>query len=207
MMKVLAITGVLFLVVTASFLAGSCAQSSSDSDDGDCDYLELSPRASSSPAPFCGIVLWQTNSKIETLKASVSLEFSYFYYSDVASDDPAGGYQYDWTVVDNFLQNAKSRGHHGIVRFRDTDPELGIAARSLPDSLWPARVKPTMTKVSKAHPENGLSSPTGQIRRFRNSSFPSMKRLPPGIPTSLPGSVMSKSASACGLNTISTLTT
>ena len=136
MKKVAAIFGILFLVVTAVLLAASCAQSSSDSDDGDGDHLELSPRASSSPAPFCGIVLWQTNPKIETLKASVSLEFSYFYYSDVASDDPAGGYQYDWTVVDNFLQNAKSRGHHGIVRFRDTDPELGTAERSLPESLW-----------------------------------------------------------------------
>ena len=136
MKKVSVIVGLIFLVVTAVLLIASCAQSSSGTGDGDGDPLELSPCASTSPAPFCGIVLWQTNPKIETLKASVSLEFSYFYYSDVASDDPAGGYQYDWTVVDNFLQNAKSRGHHGIVRFRDTDPELGIAARSLPDSLW-----------------------------------------------------------------------
>ena len=205
MIKPTALTGAVLLVVTASFLAGSCTQSSG-SGGGEGDYLELPPRAATSPAPFCGIVLWQTNPDIETFKSAVSLEFSYFYYSDVASDDPAGGYQYDWTVVDNFLQNAKSRGHHGIVRFRDTDPELGIAARSLPDSLWPARVKPTMTKVSKALCENVSSFRTGQIRSFRNSCL-LLRRLPPGIPTSLPGSVMSKSASACGLNTISTLTT
>jgi hypothetical protein len=136
MKKVAAIVGILFLVVTATILAGSCAQSSSDSDDGDGDYLELPPRASSSPAPFCGVVLWQANSEIEAFKASVSLEFSYFYYSDVASDDPAGGYQYNWAVVDAFLASAASRGHHGIVRFRDTDPELGTVERSLPDSLW-----------------------------------------------------------------------
>ena len=135
MIKPTALTGAVLLVVTASFLAGSCTQSSG-SGGGEGDYLELPPRAATSPAPFCGIVLWQTNPDIETFKSAVSLEFSYFYYSDVASDDPAGGYQYDWTVVDNFLASAASRGHHGIVRFRDTDPELGTAARSLPDSLW-----------------------------------------------------------------------
>jgi hypothetical protein len=136
MIKPTALTGAVLLVVTAVLLISSCVQSSSGSGNGDGDPLELTARASSSPAPFCGIVLWQTNPEIETLKEAVSLEFSYFYYSDVASDNPAGGYQYDWTVVDNFLASAASRGHHGIVRFRDTDPELGTTALSLPDSLW-----------------------------------------------------------------------
>jgi len=130
MKKLNVIVGLIFLVVTAGPLAVSCSQSY----DG--EYLELPSRTSSSPSPFCGIVLWQNNSNIETLKDAVSLEFSYFYYADVASDDPAGGYKYDWTVVDTFLASAVSRGHHGIVRFRDTDPNLGNTGRSLPASLW-----------------------------------------------------------------------
>jgi hypothetical protein len=56
MKKIAAIFGILSLVVTASFLAGSCTQSSG-SGDGDGDYLQLPPRASTSPAPFCGIAL------------------------------------------------------------------------------------------------------------------------------------------------------
>ncbi len=88
------------------------------------------------PAPLCGIVLWGSNTEMDRYGSSITLEFSYFYYSDVASDDPAGGYSYDWSVVDEFVDTAKGRGHHAIVRFRDTDPELEPAKKSLPDSLW-----------------------------------------------------------------------
>ncbi|PKL25726.1 MAG: hypothetical protein CVV47_03530 [Spirochaetae bacterium HGW-Spirochaetae-3] len=98
--------------------------------------LLLEPRASPGPAPLCGIVLWGSNPRIEAYKGAVTLEFSYFYYSDVAGDDPAGDYAYDWSAVDAFLSAAKARGHHGIVRFRDTDPELGLGRPSLPASLW-----------------------------------------------------------------------
>lgn len=118
--------------VTAASMCLWLSCSSSDSGDS----LDLSPSLSKGPPPLCGIVLWQTNPMITLYKDSISLEFSYFYYSDVANDDPSGGYRYDWTKVDTFLTQAKGRGHHGIVRFRDTDPELGLVAKSLPDSLW-----------------------------------------------------------------------
>lgn len=88
------------------------------------------------PAPLCGIVLWGSNPGMDRYGSSVTLEFSYFHYSDVASDDAAGGYSYDWSDVDAFIQTAVARGHHAIVRFRDTDPELGSTGRSLPASLW-----------------------------------------------------------------------
>lgn len=91
---------------------------------------------SGTPSPLCGLVLWGSNPDIEAYADAVTLEFSYFYYSDVASDNGSGGYNYDWTELDAFLQAAAGRGHHGIVRFRDTDPELGMVNKSLPASLW-----------------------------------------------------------------------
>jgi hypothetical protein len=114
----------------------SCSSSGSGADGGPGRLITVAPRASASPAPLCGIVLWGSNGDIEEYSSAVRLEFSYFYYSDVASDDGAGGYAYDWTAVDSFLAAARGRGHHGIVRFRDTDPELGTTGRSLPASLW-----------------------------------------------------------------------
>lgn len=108
---------------------------SGSSADGSIE-MPLKGRNGAAPAPLCGIALWQTNPAIDEYEDAIALEFSYFYYSDVASDDPAGGYRYDWSRVDDFLAAAKSRGHHGILRFRDTDPELGTARKSLPDSLW-----------------------------------------------------------------------
>ncbi len=115
------------LIAVCSAVAVSCAGGGSN-DPGE--------SAAGFPAPLCGIVLWGSNPDMEEYASSVTLEFSYFYYSDVADDDGTGGYSYDWSVVDAFVQAAVARGHHAIVRFRDTDPELGSAERSLPESLW-----------------------------------------------------------------------
>lgn len=123
-------------LVCAILSVTTCSSSGSGGDDGPGRLISVSPRASASPVPLCGIVLWGSNGDIDEYSSAVCLEFSYFYYSDVASDNPAGGYTYDWTAVDDFLAAARSRGHHGIVRFRDTDPELGTTGRSLPASLW-----------------------------------------------------------------------
>ncbi len=108
-------------------LIGSCSGGGSY-DPGDTTVGES--------APLCGIVLWGSNPDMDAYGPSVNLEFSYFYYSDVADDDGAGGYSYDWSAVDAFIETAVARGHHAIVRFRDTDPELGSTDRSLPASLW-----------------------------------------------------------------------
>lgn len=117
-----------------ALIAAASLATHSYSDPG--GAIALAPRATPGPAPLCGIVLWGSNPMIDEYKDAVSLEFSYFYYSDVASDDSAGGFAYDWSAVDSFLSAAAARGHHGIVRFRDTDPELGLKRASLPASLW-----------------------------------------------------------------------
>jgi hypothetical protein len=120
---------VLAASVLVTLLYLSCSSSGSGSP------VEISPHVTGGPNPLCGIVLWQTNPSINEYADAVQLEFSYFYYSDVARDNPSGGYSYDWTVIDAFLRDARDRSHHGIIRFRDTDPELGVTRRSLPESL------------------------------------------------------------------------
>jgi hypothetical protein len=90
-------------------------------------------------APMTGIVLWSDNGALDTYSQAIALEFKYFRYDDVATGSAASGYAYDWTPVLSFLSKAASRGHHGIIRFRDTDPFFGSAGMpagpGLPNSL------------------------------------------------------------------------
>ena len=61
--------------------------------------------------PMTGIVLWADNPKAAT--DCIQLEFSYMRYCDVCSRKG----EYDWTVVENLLDDVASRGHQAILRF------------------------------------------------------------------------------------------
>ena len=62
--------------------------------------------------PMTGIVLWTTNSQKDT--KAVSLEYSYMLYNDVCKEKGV----YDWSVVDDLLDDIASRGHQAVIRFR-----------------------------------------------------------------------------------------
>ena len=64
--------------------------------------------------PMTGIVLWNTHSKVNT--SNIQLEYSYMLYNDVCK----GQGVYDWTPMDRLLEQAASRGHQVVVRFRYT---------------------------------------------------------------------------------------
>ena len=64
--------------------------------------------------PMTGIVLWNTHSKVNT--DNIQLEYSYMLYNDVCK----GQGVYDWTPMDRLLEQAASRGHQVVVRFRYT---------------------------------------------------------------------------------------
>ena len=66
--------------------------------------------------PMTGIVLWNTNGRSTTAKDKIQLEFSYMLYSDVCKELGV----YDWTTVDRLLEQAASRGHQAVIRFRYT---------------------------------------------------------------------------------------
>ncbi len=81
--------------------------------------------------PMTGIVLWTTNDKVET--APIQLEYTYLRYDQVVSEKG----MYDWSVVDQTLQEIAERGHQGILRWHDTyvGKPTGVPAsiKALPD--------------------------------------------------------------------------
>lgn len=77
--------------------------------------------------PFTGIVFWTDNgSALNELKDKVQMEFSYMVPSDVVIDSG----MYNWTKVENTLNQAKNRNHQAIIRFRYTYP--GVTKPSVP---------------------------------------------------------------------------
>lgn len=63
--------------------------------------------------PFTGIVLWADNEYSDTYRDAIQLEYSYMKYSDIVKQKGV----YDWTVMENTLNDIASRGHQAIIRF------------------------------------------------------------------------------------------
>ena len=62
--------------------------------------------------PMTGIVLWTDNSSNNT--DAIQLEYSYMLYNSVVKQMDV----YDWTVVENLLNDVASRKHQAVLRFR-----------------------------------------------------------------------------------------
>lgn len=62
--------------------------------------------------PMTGIVVWSDNDKART-RPWVTMEFTYMRYSDVCREKD----KYDWTPVEEFLDEVASRGHQAVIRF------------------------------------------------------------------------------------------
>ena len=82
--------------------------------------------------PMTGIVLWTDNSKSEKEKDKIQLEFSYMLYNQVCKEKDV----YDWTPMDELLEEVAARGHQLVVRFRYTYVGRSCA---VPDYIkeWP----------------------------------------------------------------------
>jgi hypothetical protein len=66
--------------------------------------------------PHTGIVLWSDNENNRT--DAIQLEYSYMSYDAVVQDSGV----YDWSSVDNLLDDVASRRHQAILRFRFVYP-------------------------------------------------------------------------------------
>ena len=66
--------------------------------------------------PMTGIVFWPDNDRIDT--DAIQLEFSYVLYNQVVKDSGV----YDWTSIDNLLDEVSARKHQAILRFRFVYP-------------------------------------------------------------------------------------
>lgn len=62
--------------------------------------------------PMTGIVLWTDNSSTNT--DAIQLEYSYMLYNSVVKQMDV----YDWTVVENLLNDVAGRKHQAVLRFR-----------------------------------------------------------------------------------------
>lgn len=65
--------------------------------------------------PMTGIVLWTTKTH-PILKQELQLEFSYMLYNDICKEKDV----FDWTPMDELLDEVASRGNQLVVRFRYT---------------------------------------------------------------------------------------
>ena len=66
--------------------------------------------------PMTGIVLWTDNERSNSKKEYIQLEFAYMLYNQVCKEQGV----YDWTPMDQLLEDVASRGHQLVVRFRYT---------------------------------------------------------------------------------------
>lgn len=95
--------------------------------------------------PMTGIVLWQTHdiwdgstTEAETMAEAITLEYRYLRFSDVVNKEKG---VYDWTYVDNILDDIASRNHQAILRLyytyiEDIDPHDEVArATSVPQYI------------------------------------------------------------------------
>ncbi len=66
--------------------------------------------------PMAGMVFWPGNKDIET--DAISLEYSYMNFSQIITAKST----YDWTVVDDLLDEMAGRNHQAVLRFRFSYP-------------------------------------------------------------------------------------
>ena len=64
--------------------------------------------------PMTGIVLWTTNEAVET--APIQLEYIYLTYGEVVREKG----KYDWTAVEQVLDEVAARKHQVVLRWHDT---------------------------------------------------------------------------------------
>ena len=115
------------LSVIKFFLAGaaavmavvSCSDNGSGEDSVPEQYADFERVPLSSKIenvqPMTGIVLWTTKTH-PILKQELQLEFSYMLYNDICKEKDV----FDWTPMDELLDEVASRGNQLVVRFRYT---------------------------------------------------------------------------------------
>lgn len=107
---------VLNLIVCFSFVLFSCGKGETQEiEDSEITEPVLNGGGVSeftNVQPMTGIVVWDTNSNADP--TAHSLEFSYMLYDDIVSEKGV----YDWTIIENKLNEIASRNHQAILRFR-----------------------------------------------------------------------------------------
>ena len=68
--------------------------------------------------PMTGLVMWTTHSARQRYADVITLEFQYCLPSRVVTGKVDGKIQYDWSYLENILNDMQSRNHQAVLRFR-----------------------------------------------------------------------------------------
>ena len=85
-------------------------------------------RTVTSVQPMTGLVLWRGHDQMDKYTSAITLEFAYCLPCKVVTGKKDGKVQYDWSYLENILDDIASRNHQAVIRFRYENPgntELG----------------------------------------------------------------------------------
>ena len=68
--------------------------------------------------PMTGLVMWPSHSSINKYKDVTALEYSYCLPCRVVTGKVGDQIQYDWTYLEDILNDITSRNHQAVLRFR-----------------------------------------------------------------------------------------
>ena len=79
-------------------------------------------RTITSVQPMTGLVLWSGHDQMDKYASVITLEFAYCLPCKVVTGKKDGKIQYNWSCLENILNDIASRNHQGVIRFRYENP-------------------------------------------------------------------------------------
>ena len=79
-------------------------------------------RTITSVQPMTGLVLWRGHDQMDKYTSAITLEFAYCLPCKVVTGKKDGKIQYDWSYLENILDDIASRNHQAVIRFRYENP-------------------------------------------------------------------------------------
>ena len=106
-----------YLLISMIMLVSPCM----DAMELDFAAVEVN-RTISSVQPMTGLVLWSGHDQMDKYASVITLEFAYCLPCKVVTGKKDGKIQYNWSYLENILNDIASRNHQGVIRFRYENP-------------------------------------------------------------------------------------
>ena len=106
-----------FLFITVMMFVSSCIETM------ELDFVAVEVnRTITSVQPMTGLVLWSGYDQMDKYASVITLEFAYCLPCKVVTGKKDGKIQYNWSYLENILNDIASRNHQGVIRFRYENP-------------------------------------------------------------------------------------
>ena len=106
-----------YLLISMIMLVSPCV----DAMELDFAAVEVN-RTITSVQPMTGLVLWSGHDQMDKYASVITLEFAYCLPCKVVTGKKDGKIQYNWSYLENILNDIASRNHQGVIRFRYENP-------------------------------------------------------------------------------------